>query len=138
MIDLSEFRRLNSERTPGKWAYRIDGPSGECVSVNLDNRYPGEKLAEMANTGFYSKINNASFIAYLGTHADEILAELEAGRKVAEVSAEFQEAMEAQDMGLKIPSSFPNPPLPGSYADLNKKLYAASRAYRAIVEKGKE
>jgi hypothetical protein len=91
-FDLSEFKRLAGERTKGGWW------SDESSSFKFSVKNDTDILSNDSNK------NDAEFIAYCGTHADEMIAyieELEAIR-AKEVSIVGKTAMNNSELRKRI------------------------------------
>lgn len=79
-IDLEEFRRLIQGKTPGPWVGFMD-----TVQQSTSFESP-VRVCYVPGDTFATVDPDRSFITYCGTHAESLLAELEALRKVAEVT----------------------------------------------------
>lgn len=126
MSDLDWLRKVIEGRSKGPWSYHNNNALKSWLVYPSEKRYLVPDASMGPSTPRLYPLEetepNARFIATLGTTADLIMDVLEAAEALFT-------AVEAQDMGLKLPSSMEK--APGSYADLRRKYQDALAKLKA-------
>lgn len=100
MIDLTEARAIAKARTAGPWRWMFAGRGDTDLPgwllLNKETRDSTQTwILDGVSDGndhmVHGRDEDRNFIAYFGTHADAILDELEALRKVAEAAIAYVE-----------------------------------------------
>lgn len=86
MLDLEEIKRLCGGRTPGPWFIKYIATALRIMRKSGPDASDLEGYDDVQNC---PRDEDAFFIAYMGTHADTLIAELTAARMVVDAAELF-------------------------------------------------